>query len=303
MCITNRLDFIARWNTRAERMKEMTMQSNTKTALVFKPLTDTVGAEIIGLDMSKLSADDRSALYEAWLKYHVLVIREQPMTEEIELDFAQIFGGIRKGKDPSGFVSPLARNPEIMVISNIRADGVRQGALPDGEMDWHFDGLYFERPYVGAVLHGVELPRAGGETRFKNMCAVYESLPADLRKRLDTLSALSMYDYTATNRADKKRDDSVPRAVHPVVRIHEKSGKKALYLARLMTDKIVELSQEESDALLDELFDYVDAFPSFYEHLWKYGDTVIWDNRAVAHSRNDFSAEERRLLNRVTIVS
>ncbi len=103
-------------------------------------------------------------------------------------------------------------------------------------------------------------------------------------------------------RADKKREGA-PNSVHPIVRAHEKSGKKALYLSRLMTDKIVELSQDESDKLLDELFDYVDAFPSFYEHSWKIGDSVIWDNRAVAHSRSDFSASERRLLKRVTIVA
>jgi taurine dioxygenase len=279
------------------------MHSDTTTALEFKPLTDTVGAEIIGLNPERLSDSDRRALYEAWIEYHVLVMRATPMSEEVEMEFAQVFGAIRMGKDPSGFVSPLARHPEIMVISNIRADGVLQGALPDGEMDWHFDGLYFDKPYVGAILHGIELPRAGGETRFKSMVAVYESLPEDLRSRLDGLTALHIYDYTSTSRADKKRDASSPRSVHPLVRVHEKSGKKALYLSRLMTDKIVELSQEESDELLDILFDNVDVYPSFYEHAWNVGDSVIWDNRAVAHSRTDFDSSERRLLKRVTIVS
>lgn len=272
------------------------------TALEFKPLTDTVGAEVIGVDPEHLSDADRKALYEAWLKFHVLVIRETPMSEEVEMAFAQVFGTIRIGRDPSGFVSPLATHPEIMVISNIRADGVLQGALPDGEMDWHFDGLYFDKPYIGAILHGIELPSAGGNTSFKSMCAVYDSLPAALRTKLDGLTAFHIYDYTSTSRADKKREGA-PHSVHPIVRVHEKSGKKALYLSRLMTDKIVELPQEESDKLLDELFNYVDAFPSFYEHSWKIGDSVIWDNRAVAHSRSDFSALERRLLKRVTLVS
>ncbi len=276
---------------------------DTTSALKFKPLTDTVGAEIIGLDLGHVTDDDRKALRNAWLQYHVLILRERPLSEEAEIDFAQTFGTIRMGVDPSGFVSPLATHPEIMVISNIRENGELQGALPDGEMDWHFDGLYTPKPYVGAILHGVEIPRAGGETRFKNMCAVYDSLPEEIRLRLDGLTSMSIYDYTATSRADKKRDESSPRAVHPLVRVHEESGKKALYLSRLMTDRIIELPQEESDKMLDMLFDYVDAYPSFYEHVWKLGDSVIWDNRAVAHSRNDFDAAERRLLKRVTLIA
>ena len=276
---------------------------DTASTLEFKPLTDTVGAEILGFDPSDITDADRKALREAWLQYHVLVLREKPLSEEAEMEFAEAFGPILRGPDRSGFVSPLATHPEIMVVSNIRKDGVPQGVLPDGEMQWHFDGLYTETPFAGAILHGIEVPSAGGETRFKNMCAVYESLPEALRLRLDGFTVVHVYNYKDTTRASLTRDESTMHAVHPLVRVHEVSGKKALYLSRLMTERIIELEEHESAELLGMLFDYVDAFPSFYEHAWKRGDSVIWDNRAVAHSRNDFPASERRLLKRVTLVS
>lgn len=275
----------------------------THSSLTFKPLSPDLGAEIVGLNPLQITPDDRKALRDAWNAYHVLVMRETPMSEEVELDFAKSFGTIRTGKAASGFVSSLASHPEIMVISNIKENGTLQGVLPDGEMQWHFDGLHQKTPYFGAVLHALEVPKDGGETRFQNMCAVYASLPAALRTRLDGLSAMSVYDYSSTSRDAKVRDESAARAVHPVVRVHEETGQKALYVCRLMTERIVELPEDESDKLLDELYAYIDALPAYYEHAWKPGDTVIWDNRCVTHSRNDFDPNERRLLKRVTIVA
>jgi taurine dioxygenase len=279
------------------------VHSAASRSLTFKPLSETIGAEIVGFDPEQLTPDVRRALREAWAKHHVLVLRETPLSEERELDFATSFGSVRAGKSASGFVSSLATHPEIMVISNIRENGTLQGLLPDGEMDWHFDGLHQQTPYLGAVLHAIEVPKSGGETRFKNMCAVYRSLPEKTRERLEGRTATSVYDYSSTSREAKVRDESAARSVHPVVRLHEGSGEKALYVSRLMTERIVELPEAESDALLEELFAHIDAFPSYYEHSWKPGDTVIWDNRCVSHARNDFDPRERRFLKRVTIVN
>jgi taurine dioxygenase len=101
--------------------------------------------------------------------------------------------------------------------------------------------------------------------------------------------------------AASRSDENAARAVHPVLRVHDESGTRALYVSRLMTERIVGFPETESDALLNELYDAIDAFP-YYEHRWSVGDTVIWDNRSVSHSRSDFDATERRLLKRVTIV-
>lgn len=277
------------------------MQTVT-SKITFEPLSETIGAAVRGLDPANITPEDRAALRAAWLKNHVLVVREQPMTEEQQIDFAQSFGTIRTTRGGSNLQTTLSSRPEIMVISNIKENDVLQGLLPDGEMQWHFDGLHQPTPYHGAVLHGIEVPSYGGETRFENMCAVYESLPDDMKRRIADLNALSVYDYNSTSRESKVRDDHAARAEHPVVRVHEESGEKALYVCRLMTECIVELPERESDELLQELYAHIDAFPSFYEHAWKVGDTVIWDNRCVAHSRNDFDPTERRFLKRVTIV-
>jgi taurine dioxygenase len=272
----------------------------TGTALEVTPLTPDIGAQVTGLDPSAITPADRAALRAAWNAYHVLVMRDTPLSEEAEIDFGASFGSVIISRSPA---TPLKVRPEIMVISNIRDDGgLALGTLPDGEMDWHYDGMHQEKPYTGGILHALEVPTSGGETRFANMCAVFASLPEGLRRKIDGLTAESVYDYTATDRKDKVRNADAPRAVHPVVRVHEESGKKALFVCRLMTERIVELPEAESDAVLEELFGYIERATAVYEHSWRPGDTVIWDNRCVTHARNDFDPRQRRYLKRVSVM-
>lgn len=272
----------------------------TGTSLEVTLLTPDIGAQVIGLDPAAITPADRAALRAAWNAYHVLVMRDTPLSEEAEIDFGASFGSVITSRSPA---TPLKVRPEIMVISNIRDDGgLALGTLPDGEMDWHYDGMHQEKPYTGGILHALEVPASGGETRFANMCAVFESLPEALRRKIDGLTAESVYDYTATDRKDKVRNESAPRAVHPVVRVHEESGKKALFVCRLMTERIVELPEAESDAVLEELFGYIERATAVYEHSWRPGDTVIWDNRCVTHARNDFDPKQRRYLKRVSVM-
>jgi taurine dioxygenase len=275
--------------------------SAARSTLEITPLTPSIGALVRGLDPEAISVDDRAALREAWHKYHVLVIRDMPLSEDAEIDFATTFGTIKPSSSPP---TPLRTRDEIMIVSNIRDDGgVALGTLPDGEMDWHYDGLHQATPYTGGILHSVEVPLSGGETRFANMCNVYRSLPPALREKLKELTAESVYDYTATDRSVKVRDAKAPRAVHPVVRHHAESGEDALFVCRLMTERIVELAEAESTALLEELFGAIERSPDFYEHRWSVADTVVWDNRCVTHARNDFDPKQRRLLKRVSVVS
>jgi taurine dioxygenase len=277
------------------------MQPATGHTLEITPLTESIGAEVSGLDPAAVSLYDRAVLRAAWHQHHVLVFRGMPLTEDQQIDLASSFGTIRKSSAPA---TPLATRPEIMVVSNIRDDGgVALGTLPDGEMDWHYDGLHQSVPYTGGILHSIEVPSSGGETRFANMCRVYASLPAPLKERLTGLHAQSVYDFAATDRSAKVRDAAAPTAVHPVVRFHEQSKQNALFVCRLMTERILELPEGESTALLEELFGYIERSPHFYEHAWRAGDTVVWDNRCVTHARNDFDPKERRYLKRVSVVS
>jgi taurine dioxygenase len=266
-------------------------------ALEISSLSPALGAEAVGVDLESISPQDLDTLRQAWLQYHVLVVRGKELSEEALIRFGAHFGDIENARKRS----PLASRPEIMVISNIRENGNALGALPDGELYWHFDRVHQAKPNKAGVLHAIELPSRGGETRFANMCQAYATLPEATKRRLVGLTALNTYQYGQTRAENKQLSDETPSAVHPVVRIIPETGQKALYVCRLMTDRILELSDADGAALLAELFDHCERPEFTYEHQWQRGDVLIWDNRCVAHARKDFDASERRLLKRVTV--
>jgi taurine dioxygenase len=262
-----------------------------------QPLSASLGAELSDLDLRNLDARDADVLRRAWLRHQLLVVRGQTLDEEQLIAFGAGFGRIEKARRPS----PLALRPEIMVVSNIRRNGEPLGALPDGEMAWHFDRIHQKLPNKAGVLYAVEVPARGGETRFGSMCLAYERLPEATRAKLAGLTALNTFQYGQTRAEHKQLSGDAPSAVHPVVRTIPETGRKALYVCRLMTDRILELPEAESRALLEELFDHAERPEFAYEHHWRPGDVLIWDNRCVIHARNDFDERERRLLKRVTV--
>ena len=122
-----------------------------------------------------------------------------------------------------------------------------------------------------------------------------------MKARLDGLMGRNMYDYDSTLRDTTSEDDDLSVAVHPLVRVHPESGRRGLYLSRLMTRNVVGMDKAESDALLDELFNHAERPEFVYAHRWTIGDLVIWDNRCLNHARTDFPADEARLRRRYTI--
>lgn len=268
--------------------------------VIVKPFDAPLGAEISGIDPGALTAQDENTLREAFSRYHLLVVRDQPLTEDALVRYAATYGSLTA----SASHSPLAQLAEVMIISNIRQDGEPVGSLPDGEVEWHFDRMHQSNPNKAAVLHAVEVTSHGGETVFANMCRAYESLPEHTKAVLGELTAYHVYDYAPTRQtkiAATAKTATLPRATHPVVRILPETGEKALWVSPLMTERITELSENESDTLLRELFAQLDNPIFAYEHRWRVGDTLIWDNRCLAHRRNDFDAGERRLLKRVAV--
>ena len=169
-------------------------------------------------------------------------------------------------------------------------------------MFFHLDGCHAAEPYLGTFLYAIEVPPYGGNTCFANMCRAYESLPADLKRRLVGLRALHAYDYGVTERVKADADfSSVPHHIHPVVIRHPSTGRPALYVNRLMTVRILGLPIEESDALLARLFDAGEDRNNVYEHVWRPVDLVMWDNFASMHARTDFPPTERRLMRRCAV--
>jgi taurine dioxygenase len=269
----------------------------TELPLTFTPLGTALGARVTGLDVTHISAEDARELYENWLRYHVLVVPGAIISEDRLVDFGRCFGTLENARRQS----VLASRPEIMVISNIRENGETVGALPDGELSFHFDRLHQKVPNKAGVLHAMEIPDAGGDTWFANMSLAYDTLPDATKARLEGLTALNTYEYGQTHSANKKLDADAPTAVHPVVRTIPETGRKALFICRLMTDRILELPEAESRALLDELCDHAESQRFVYAHQWTPGDILIWDNRCTIHARTDFDGRQRRLMKRVTV--
>ncbi|MDB5775027.1 MAG: TauD/TfdA family dioxygenase [Herbaspirillum sp.] len=265
--------------------------------IAITPLHAALGAGVTGLDVAHIRPDDARALYQAWLKHHVLVIHGPRISEDQLVDFGKCFGVLENARKQS----VLASRPEIMVISNIRENGQTVGSLPDGELTFHFDRIHQKIPNKAGVLHAIDIPTAGGDTSFANMTMAYDTLPDAMKKRLEGLTALNTYEYGQTHTENKKLSDAAPNAIHPVVRTIPETGRKALFICRLMTDRINGLPEEESRALLTQLCDHAENPRFVYSHRWQPGDILIWDNRCTIHARADFDGSQRRLLKRVTV--
>ena len=199
---------------------------------------------------------------------------------------------------PKGYASLL---PGIMLISNIRENGEPIGALPDGEMMFHHDMIHTEVPSKATLLYSVEIPSTGGNTLFASGYAAYDTLDPAVRNRLEGRFARHHYNYGSTMRGDTRGTEAYGECVHPVFRTHDETGRKAIYVNRLMTVGIVDMPQAESEPLLNAVFDHAEKREFVYEHVWRVGDLLLWDNRCSSHARTDFPSTERRLMLRTTV--
>jgi taurine dioxygenase len=278
---------------------------DSATGIEIVPLSGALGAEIRGLDLTREIDDATFAIVEkAWHDNLILLFRAQDLSEDDQVRFARRFGALQGRPRPAAMraESGEVRHPEIMLVSNIRKDGKLIGSLPDGEMQFHSDMCYIEKPAKGTFLYAIEIPSVGGDTQFLNTYKAYELLPADIKARIDGAKALNVFLYGSTSREGNKPDFSVhPNYVHPMVRTHPDTGRKALFVNRLMTWSIEGMDEAESTALLARLFDHMERPDFIYDHKWRVGDLVLWDNRCTLHARTDFSDQERRLLRRVVI--
>ena len=281
-------------------ISEVSTSSPSSEKFFIKPLSPAIGAEIIGIDLSQLMSD---AVFEkvldTWHQHLVILLRDQHLSEDDQVRFGTRFGSpaVTHTKQFE------TRNPAVMLISNVRENGRLIGALPDGEMHFHSDQCHQERPAMASMLYSLEVPRRGGNTLFANGYRAYETLPDSIKKKIEGRKALNAYDYeNASTRRGTKLHKGVPSCWHPVVRTHPATGRKALYVNRLMTIQIEGMSEAESDVLLNLLFDHQERREFIYEHIWHPHDLLLWDNRCTLHARTDFSADERRLLRRLTIL-
>ena len=269
-----------------------------------RPMTKHIGAEIHGIDLREKPDDATvAAIYKAWLDHLVLVFPGQKLAQEDLIRVTGFFGQIGKLSRPpkyfpKGYSSLL---PGIMLISNIRENGEPIGALPDGEMMFHHDMIHHEVPSKATLLYSVEIPSTGGNTLFASGYAAYDSLDPAIRQKLEGSKAYHHYNYGSTIKGDGRGTVAFGEQVHPVFRTHDDTGKKAVYVNRLMTVKVVDMPDDESDRLLNAVYDHAEKPEFVYEHVWRVGDLLLWDNRCSSHARTDFPSTERRLMLRTTV--
>jgi len=263
-------------------------------------LSPALGAAVTGIDLREpVEAPTRDAILDAWREHHMLVFPGQLLDDADHVRACEIFGEIQ----PERLNPHLAddANPAVHFVSNIRDDGI----LPHGDIVFHMDQMQYEKPSQAMSLYGIEIPSTGGETIFSNSHLAYEALPADVKQRLEGLRAENAYLYYSPNMMRKvtAREEEAPRAIHPVVRTHPVTGRKAIYVNRLLSDRIINMDPAESDELLEMLFLLIEEDRFIYEHKWRVGDVIIWDNRSLLHARNTYDSEnERRQLRRIAIV-
>jgi taurine dioxygenase len=275
--------------------------------LEVRKLGDALGAEISGVDLSQPIAPARFAeIRAAWLEHLVIRIRGQQLSDPQLLAFSSHFGEL----DPPG-PNPLGRpflpdHPQMNVISNIKRDGVPIGGLGDGEAIWHADMTYVERPPMAAILHALELPPSGGDTYWANMYIAYDTLSAEMKRRIAGLEAVHDATYNSAGIMRKGyRDVTDPRAApgarHPLVRTHPESGRRCLFLGRRRNSYVLGLPLNESEELLDALWAHATQPRFTFRQEWRVGDVLVWDNRCTLHRRDAFDPSARRLLHRTQI--
>src|ERR1700720_3009742 len=276
--------------------------------LTVTPLSRAGGAEIQCFDLANQVPEPTvRAIKQAWGEHLVLVFRGQNITQEQQLRFASYFGelGDRKlAPEPlRGRTEGIQQDhKKILLVTNIKVDGQPIGAFGDGEFWFHIDSGYTPRPYKYTFLHALELPSTGGNTLFANMYKAYEAVPSALKEKLRGKKALHIHEYKRSEKANLAADISnIPHFHHPVFITHPDTGRKTLFVDRLMTARIEELDADESDAILEELYAIGEQREYIYEHVWKLGDFLMWDNRCTIHARTDFPKSERRLLRRCTV--
>ena len=261
-----------------------------------------LGALVTGVDLRNLDDAAFGAIHAAWLEHLVIVIREQQIGDDGLTAFSARFGVLDEVPIVSKGQAPRY-NKHISVISNIRENGVPIGGLGDDEVLWHSDTSYRDFPPSASVLYALEIPPAGGNTGFSNMYLALETLPPDLRDRIDTLTVKQDITYTAggelregfTPVTDVRK---CPGATHPLVRTHPETGRNALYLGRRRNAYIHGLEIAESEALLDTLWAHVTQDFLAWQHQWQVGDVAVWDNRCVMHHRDPFDPHARRVMHR-----
>lgn len=261
-------------------------------SMSISPYSAALGAEMTGVKLSASCDDDLIAAIKTALHEHlVLVIRDQDLAPGDQVAFSERFGELVV-RVSGEFLHP--DYPPVLILSNRVVEGQSEGATDAyAGSHWHSDLTYAEKPSFGSMLHALEVAEEGGDTAWASMYAAYDALSEETRSRIDGLKAIHVRDRRRNPRAgisddfdrdvNKYYDIKVPDSRHPMVRTHPVTGRKALYVSPRFTVAIDGVDDAEGQPLLDELFKHQKKPEFIFQHKWRVGDLVFWDNSATIH--------------------
>ncbi|MDH3702053.1 MAG: TauD/TfdA family dioxygenase [Alphaproteobacteria bacterium] len=265
-----------------------------------KPLSDALGVEVTGVDLSRpVDPDDLAAMKRAHADHLVMVVRGQKLTPEQYLTAARLFGDTM----PQHLSDMLMdEHPEIAVLDSRKTiagpDGIKAAT---GSRAWHTDHTNHARPPKTTVLYALSLPSSGGDTGFANMQEAYAALPEPERKALaalKTVNKIEDHDYVS---AEDRKKFGAPQ-IHPLVRTHPDTGRKALYFHPGKTDRVGDMAPDESQDFLNDILEKTIKPDVTYRHKWQVGDVLLCDNRAVLHlAYDDYDHAEGRVMHRIIL--
>lgn len=270
-----------------------------------RKLGSALGAEVVGLDISApLGGDTVAALLSAWHEHQILLFRGRQLTPAQQIAFSRHFGELDDHAAIPKFRHP--EYPEILLVNNFEAGTGKQLAVG---RQWHSDLSTTLRPAKGSLLHAQQLPSVGGDTMFCNMYRAWESLSPLYREWLDgrwALHDMTLARETRLQRTPAELDDirrRNPPVYQPIVRVHDVTGRKALYVSEMTTASIEGLTAEESAPILKFLYERSTVYENVYRHVWRPADLVLWDNRCAMHiALADYDLAETRRMYRTTLL-
>jgi alpha-ketoglutarate-dependent taurine dioxygenase len=253
--------------------------------------------EVSGVDLGR--EEDFEPVHRAFLDHGVIVVRDQPLTPEVQIAFSGRFGPLM-GRRPSMSDKVLMPgHPEITILSNKKKNGEGVG-ISDAGRYWHSDLDFEEKPNLATIVHAVEIPPEGGDTLFADLELAYATLPDSLKRRIGGKRAAHTFakHYHEVMAQGSKRKPLTPEQVaalsvtmHPIVRTHPDTGRKTLFVNPGHTTHVEGTEDTESQNILDALFEHSLNPEHIYRHKWRVGDTVIWDNRRVMHNAEPYDME------------
>ena len=276
------------------------------------PTGRALGAEITGIDLAKdVSAAQREFILNAYTENLVLLFRGQSLSFSDLLRLSELFGPPGQAANQLLGLGRKKYLPDdlpdnVAIISNIvDAKGKPIGALGDGEAFWHTDSSFTATPISASLLHAIEVTEQGGETAFLNMYRAYEEMPASLAARIKGryVNHSKVHNSAGMRRpefAEVTDPSKAPGVRHPIVRTHPVTQRKCLYLGRRLNSYIFDLSLRESEEVLDAIWAHACQDKYVWEHKWRVGDLLVWDNRCTMHHRNAFAPNARRLMHKST---